>query len=378
MNDRFARILLSALCVALICMPLTGCGAGIALHETPQIYDLSGEDPNAPFFQMPTVTLYKNGNGQLSQPPISSTLLLGTGRWKISGDELTISYGDNTGATFTISNNGDTLTLKSASISFAKIGAVYKYRPNADYLDGHKKLDGEELTLEALRELANRAPGLTMADFDGYARIELDPDRHLFDIGGEYTLEVTYTADGETVCVLKSNSSGEIFPLNQNGSTGLVLDEFLGLISIPKYKTQKWLDYLPDFSIPDKIKELTLTEFPGVTFTWTPEKVTAGDNVLFYGMPVWNVFLTDLTNDGSPEFCATVSMGSGIVDTHVFAYDYLEEKLYVLQARMEYDYHLSMDGGSVTVTRTDYSDSLDGASRVTTQLRIVNGALYFP
>ena len=53
-------------------------------------------------------------------------------------------------------------------------------------------------------------------------------------------------------------------------------------------------------------REITIPEFPGLTFTWTADKVTDGKRDLITGMPVWNVFLADLTNDGKPEICATV------------------------------------------------------------------------
>ena len=47
-----------------------------------------------------------------------------------------------------------------------------------------------------------------------------------------------------------------------------------------------------------------------------------GERNIISGMPVWNVFLADLTGDGLPEFCATVSIGSGIVDERIIAYDW--------------------------------------------------------
>jgi len=123
----------------------------------------------------------------------------------------------------------------------------------------------------------------------------------------------------------------------------------------------------------NEIKELTLTQFPGVTFTWTSEKVTAGEKELFWGMPVWNVFLADLTNDGYPEFCATVSIGSGIIDNRVIVFDYVSNKEYQLSDRMYYDYYLTLDNGKLMGTQTDY---LDSKPLVTTELRLVNGEIF--
>ncbi len=123
----------------------------------------------------------------------------------------------------------------------------------------------------------------------------------------------------------------------------------------------------------DESQELTLTEFPGVTFTWTSEKVTADGEGLFWGMPVWNVYLTDLTNDGNPELCATVSFGSGLVDNRVIVFDYVTGKEYLLSDRMYHDYFLTLDNGKLMVTQTD---RLDGKPLVTAKLRLVNGEIF--
>lgn len=350
--------------------PGTDSSKSITLHETPQTYELTGEDP---IKMMPAVTLYENGSARLSQPMISSFKFIGTGYYQVSGHELTVTHGEKS-ATFSISNGGDTLTLKSASLGFTKVGAVYQYRPNKEYLDGYNRIDGEELTLELVRNLAQKGYFLTMADFRKYACVAINPEHKVFDIEGEYTLTVIYGADGNTYCTIERNASGESFPLSLNGSTGLVFDDFLGIESIPEYKTQKWLDFLYDDKMPwGESRNLTLPEFPGVTFTWTTEKVTADRNDLIFGMPVWNVFWADLTNDGKPEICATVSLGSGIIDTRVVVYDYVNAVEYQLADRMIYDYFLSMEDGKLMVTQTDYNDK---KPLVTTQLQLVNGEIF--
>jgi hypothetical protein len=91
-------------------------------------------------------------------------------------------------------------------------------------------------------------------------------------------------------------------------------------------------------------------------------------------MPIWNVYLADLTNDGKPEFCATVGFGSGIADTHVLVYDYTTSKTYTLWDRGYYDYRLSLQDGKLMVTQSKYLD--DGRPLTASELRIVNGALY--
>jgi hypothetical protein len=369
------RIVFIAASAVAACLIFIGCGTArqknFSLHETPQTYVLQGEDS---FAVMPTVTLFENGSAWLSQPLISSHMISGIGKYKVDGNELTVTHGDACSATFEISDGGDTLTLVSANLNFTKSGAVYTYRSNADYLSSLTKVDGEKLTLDMVRELAKKAPNLTVADFEKYEHFEKDLDYLIIDIEGDYTLEAILSADGHTHCTVERNSGGEKFPLDLNGSTGYVFDAFLGLTSIPDYDARKWLYYLNSDQLPwDESKELKLAEFPGVTFTWTPEKVTAGEKDLFWGMPVWNVYLDDLTNDGKPEFCATVSFGSGIIDNRVIVYDYTADKTYELSDRMYFDYFLSMDNGKLMVTQTEYLGSKPLARA---ELSLVNGDIF--
>lgn len=227
------KLVFITLNILFLIITVPGCSSSrIILHETPQTYVLLGKDTIS---IMPTVTLYENGNARLSQPMISSLALIGTGHYKVNGDELTVSHGENASAKFLISDGGDTLTLKSSSLLFTKIGAVYQYRSNKDYLSGYSKIDGEKLTIELLRGLAIKAQTLTVADFEKYAHVEIDPDYHVFDVESGYTLRVIFDINGITNCTVERNSSGESFPLHLNGSTGLVFDEFLGIASAPKY-----------------------------------------------------------------------------------------------------------------------------------------------
>jgi len=93
---------------------------------------------------------------------------------------------------------------------------------------------------------------------------------------------------------------------------------------------------------------------------------------LFGGMPVWSVYLADLNGDGLPELCATVSMGSGIVDTRVVVYDYASNKLYELSDRTYYDYSFFIENGRLAVTQYEYTD---GAVRSVGELAIIDDEL---
>ena len=109
-----------------------------------------------------------------------------------------------------------------------------------------------------------------------------------------------------------------------------------------------WVDYAgtPSGMDWDGVQELQLPQFPGVTFRYTPYEITADTGeggepaVLITGMPVWSVWLTDLTGDGLPELCATLSWGSGMIDTRVVIYDYAGGASYGLEDRGNYDYSL--------------------------------------
>jgi len=127
------------------------------------------------------------------------------------------------------------------------------------------------------------------------------------------------------------------------------------------FQPQEWLDYNYRNLPWTTTHSLMLDEFPGVIFGWTPYNVTAQENSnvkdLFGGWPVWNVFLADLNGDGFPEFCATISVGSGIVDTRVLVYDYANDTFYDLSDRAVFDYSLSLQNGRLIVTQTGYADN---------------------
>jgi hypothetical protein len=370
-----ARHAAVALVVVLsVCFAANRSNAAFALRETPQRYVLAGGDTfeNA-FKTMPTITLYKAGTAKLSQPMISSLGLFGTGSYKVEANELTVSQ-EGFDVVFTISDNGDTLTIKSTSLYFTKVGAVYQYQSSADYASQYKTIKGKPLTLDTLRALAKNPQSITLADFNCYEHIVIDPDYYLLYVGDEYSVRVVFDADGNTSCSVERLSNGDTFPLTRNGSTGLVFEAFLGETTVPNYTPQKWLDMFANENLWDESREITLPEFSGVTFTWTSDKVNDGEKDLFTGMPIWNVYLADLTNDGKPEFCATVSFGSGIVDTHIVVYDYVMEKSYVLSDRMAYDYFLSLQDGRLMATQKKHSDD---KSLVSSELQIVNGSLYW-
>ena len=124
----------------------------------------------------------------------------------------------------------------------------------------------------------------------------------------------------------------------------------------------KWFDYLtePEEMVWDGRLEINLPDFPDVTFRWYPEKIEAvtkdGITPLYTGMPIWNTYFCDLTGDGLPELCSTVSMGSGVIDDHVIIFDYANGASYTLEDRMTYDYSLRLNesDGQLYVDKKSY------------------------
>ena len=117
-------------------------------------------------------------------------------------------------------------------------------------------------------------------------------------------------------------------------------------------KVVEWFDYLeaPDKMPWDSLSEINIPEFPNVTFRWSAGKIEAvtekENKQLYTGMPIWSAYFCDLTGDGMPELCSTVSFGSGMIDDHVMVYDYANSVSYTLEDRGTYDYTLRLNGGN--------------------------------
>ena len=117
-------------------------------------------------------------------------------------------------------------------------------------------------------------------------------------------------------------------------------------VAEPVPSVTKWFDYL---EIPDEMQwggrhEINLPEFPDVTFRWTYGEMMAvtGNEItsLYTGMPIWNDYFCDLTGDGLPELCSTISWGAGMVDNRVTIYDYANGARYELSDRGYFDFTL--------------------------------------
>ena len=124
-------------------------------------------------------------------------------------------------------------------------------------------------------------------------------------------------------------------------------------------QAEKWFDYLekPEITNWDGRLEIDLPEYPGVTFRCYPEKMEAVTEneitPLYTGIPIWNTYFCDLTGDGLPDLCSTVTFGSGIIDSRIIVCDYANGESYTLEDRGKYDYSLRLDesDGSLCVVQ---------------------------
>lgn len=105
----------------------------------------------------------------------------------------------------------------------------------------------------------------------------------------------------------------------------------------------------------EETRSFSVPEYGGVDFKWSSEAVSANGETLFWGMPVWNVYLADLNGDGLREIVSCASLGSGIIDERIYVYDYSGKQLYVLKNRMKSDFTLFMNNGEVWVRESKYA-----------------------
>lgn len=120
-------------------------------------------------------------------------------------------------------------------------------------------------------------------------------------------------------------------------------------------KTELLFSLKDDLSSWEETRRFAVPEYKDVVFEQTSLCVFADGKRLYGGMPVWDVYLADLNGDGKREIISEVSMGSGIVDERVYAYDCSEKQCYVLENRFYSDFSLFMNDGELWVRETKIS-----------------------
>lgn len=120
----------------------------------------------------------------------------------------------------------------------------------------------------------------------------------------------------------------------------------------------KWIDYKnEDEMLWDEAREIKLDAFPGVTFRWSSGTLAAiadgEETALYGGMPIWSVYFCDLTGDGKPELCSTISMGSGMIDERIIIYDYANGTSAQISDRGQFDYRLKLENGRLIAEKRE-------------------------
>ena len=183
---------------------------------------------------------------------------------------------------------------------------------------------------------------------------------HSFTITINDRLRLNFSFDFSEVWVDNGVKPSFSYPVRNPETTGGLMLVFR---FADKGTAEQWFDYLDD---PAEMQregrmEATIPDFPDVTFRCDSGRMEAvtedGIASLYTGMPIWNTYFCDLSGDGFPELCSTVSFGSGIIDNHIVIYDYANSAGYELSDRGDFDFVLRFHeaDGCLYVNKTKYN-----------------------
>lgn len=221
--------------------------------------------------------------------------------------------------------------------------------------------------LDALKYMPQVEIRQLSPDADGYSVMQVE-----YGVPDDFNRVITYSAvgamelDGWYIHL-------EVQPLHEveggayNGSGDEVIHLFYGhqdLVMLENNRATKWFDYLetPEETKWDGSLEINLPEFPDVTFRWSYGEMLAvkdGESTSLYtGMPIWNTYFCDLSGDGLPDLCSTISWGSGMIDNRVIVYDYANGASYSLEDRGVFDYALwqNESDGHLYVNKSNHTN----------------------
>ena len=101
--------------------------------------------------------------------------------------------------------------------------------------------------------------------------------------------------------------------------------------------------------------DTTTTTEPTETTIYQPLLDYISANTSSMGRLLGKVYESDVNQDGNPDLCVTVIYGSGIISSAIVVYDVQNDKGYILDERMSYDYTiLGASENVVAVCRTPY------------------------
>lgn len=195
-----------------------------------------------------------------------------------------------------------------------------------------------------------------------YANIDTDEQEDFF--GVQHGSEIARFQINDDVLTFQSAA----VPVFAEKGMQYVLTRTLP-VPVSNFKPRQWIvDNSSEQEFWESTNIQTLEEFPNLVFHWSSDTVTvtnhdmtfnaADHEVLISGMPIWNVYFADLNGDNLPEFCANISIGSGIVDERIIICDVANDKTYDLSDRAVYDYSLSLENGQLLITQRDYNSDI--------------------
>ena len=101
--------------------------------------------------------------------------------------------------------------------------------------------------------------------------------------------------------------------------------------------------------------DTTTTTEPTESAMYQPLADYIDANISSMGRITEKVYESDVNQDGNPDLCVTVIYGSGIISSAIVVYDVKNDKGYILDERMTYDYEiLCASENVVAVCRTPY------------------------
>ena len=193
-----------------------------------------------------------------------------------------------------------------------------------------------------------------------------------FEVYSKYGLEPGITVENITA----SSKDGEVYVRTDFTATGsyTVQDEtgniYSGTFKVNGYSEghgDGWdkCELTPPKSgsttLPEQTMEttdnsvITTAEEPAETTYYGPLSDYIKSNFTTMGTIAGKVYESDVNQDGHADLCVTVTTGSGIISSAVVVYDVHNDKGYILNERMTYDYEiLGASDYEVAVCRTQY------------------------
>ena len=210
-----------------------------------------------------------------------------------------------------------------------------------------------------------------LSSYIGAGTFMLDGDTVIMTDGG-YGLVNHFRHDGDDLVFVEQDSDNFVYVKVKDGEKFHCTGEAFKLNDTTAVVI-KWFDYL---ETPDEMKwdgsiDINLPEFPDVTFRWSYGEMLAvkgsKSTSLYTGMPIWNTYFCDLTGDGLPDLCSTLTFGSGMIDSRIIVYDYANGASYMLEDRGKYDYSLRLnetDGCLWIVKKVYNSDDIVASGKL--------------